>query len=277
MRKPRRRRLSRSAGWALAAVVGMPALAEAQHTGIFPLKPARKRERGNCAQEDPIYKMYRQQFYGYYPTMWRKFPPGWHMMSPEGPDAAESFRTIPRDKSSLGANLEGGDEPELGPDEGMPNGGRAGGNNNNNNNRPNDLPPLPSGDRSPFELDNVKPANPATPAEPPARGALGAPRASAGETPLEFPTVAGPTLSPPAPGAPAVPDPELPSPAAPVGPATDGNGPLLAVPDPTVSGTSAAAPVAASGAFTDPSPFGTPKPARRGFLSNLFGNRAVRR
>jgi len=273
MRKPRRRRLGRSAGWALVAVVGFPALAEAQHTGLFPLQPAKRRERGNCAQEDPVFKMYRHQFYGYYPTMWRKFPTGWHMLSPEAPNAAESFRVLPRDKSALETNPDGAGEPEIAPDEGMPAPGRAGG---NNNNRPNELPPLPSGDRSPFELDNVKPADPGAPAEPPARGNLGAPRASAADADQGFPAMAGPTLSPPAPDAPVAADPDLPTPAPPVGAARSSE-PLLAVPDPTVSGAAATAPVAAAGAFTDPSPFAAPKPQRRGFFGNLFGNRTARR
>ena len=30
-----------------------------------------------CELEPPVYKVYRQQYFGYFPTCWRKFPPGW--------------------------------------------------------------------------------------------------------------------------------------------------------------------------------------------------------
>ena len=70
---------------AMLVVLGLPALAQAQ---LFPNLQV-KRQRPSCAAEDPIYRVYRQQFYGYYPTQWRSFPPGWHLLSPEGVTPAQ--------------------------------------------------------------------------------------------------------------------------------------------------------------------------------------------
>ncbi len=67
---------------ALAVVLGTPALASAQ---LFPNLPIR-RERTPCSQENPQYKMIRQEYWGYYPTCWRKFPAGWGCPSPEAPN-----------------------------------------------------------------------------------------------------------------------------------------------------------------------------------------------
>lgn len=70
---------------AMLLVLGLPALAQAQ---LFPNLQV-KRQRPACATEDPIYRVYRQQFYGYYPTQWRAFPPGWHLQNPEGVSPAQ--------------------------------------------------------------------------------------------------------------------------------------------------------------------------------------------
>ena len=43
----------------LAAVTSLSGLAEAQQSGMFPLHPIR-RERTPCANEEPIYKLYRE-------------------------------------------------------------------------------------------------------------------------------------------------------------------------------------------------------------------------
>ena len=41
---------------------------------------------GPCRQELPVFHAYRHQFYGYHPTCWRRFPPGWGCPSPEAPN-----------------------------------------------------------------------------------------------------------------------------------------------------------------------------------------------
>ena len=87
----------RQDGWAvagaLAFIVSTPALAHAQQSGLFPLAPI-QRQRTPCPMEDPVYRMYRQQYFGYHPTCWRRFPPGWGCPSPEAPNPAASFREI---------------------------------------------------------------------------------------------------------------------------------------------------------------------------------------
>ncbi len=71
----------------LAVVVGVPSLASAQ---LFPDLPIR-RERPSCSQENPQYKVIRQEYWGYYPTCWRRFPPGSGCPSPEAPDWAKAI------------------------------------------------------------------------------------------------------------------------------------------------------------------------------------------
>lgn len=68
---------------ALFVVMLVPSVAEAQ---LFPNLPTRKRVKPECADELPVYGMYRNKYYGYYPTCWRQFPPGWGCPSTEAPD-----------------------------------------------------------------------------------------------------------------------------------------------------------------------------------------------
>src|SRR5262249_28822530 len=80
----------------LAGLTGLVSLADraqAQQTGLFPLAPIR-RQRVPCDQEDPVYKLYKQQYFGYHPTCWRRFPGGWGCPSPEAPNREQSFREI---------------------------------------------------------------------------------------------------------------------------------------------------------------------------------------
>ena len=114
----------------------MPELARAQQTGLFPLAPI-KRQRVPCDQEDPIYKIYKHQYFGYHPTCWRQFPTGWGCPSPTAPDKEKSFKKIPF----------GGGEPrgELPPGE-----GEEGMEAQPGVTRP-AMPPLPGAVRSPFE------------------------------------------------------------------------------------------------------------------------------
>ncbi|CAN5914749.1 hypothetical protein BH23PLA1_BH23PLA1_11270 [soil metagenome] len=142
----RSRRLRGPAAWALLLALGVPAVAEAQ---LFPNLPTRKRQRPDCALEAPVYGQYRHQYYGYHPTCWRKFPPGWGCPSHEVanwqaelqlsplqiPDEpAEPFD--PLDLAPPGAGA--GPFDPGGPGQRMP-----------------EPPPL---DRSPFDLDLDRPA-----------------------------------------------------------------------------------------------------------------------
>ena len=72
----------------LTLVVSLPELAHAQQTGLFPLAPIR-RQRVPCDQEDPIYKTYKHQYFGYHPTCWRLFPDGWGCPSTTSPRQSE--------------------------------------------------------------------------------------------------------------------------------------------------------------------------------------------
>ncbi len=129
----------------LTLVVSLSERAQAQQGGLFPLAPIR-RERPPCQNEDPVYKYYKQQYFGYHPTYWRRFPAGWGVPSQEAPDKEKSFREQP-----LGNPPERGEgEPGLGgAGVGLP---PAGG-------RP-AMPNVPE-ERSPFDMENEGPgANP---------------------------------------------------------------------------------------------------------------------
>ena len=121
----------------LAAVTSLSGLAEAQQSGLFPLHPIR-RERTPCANEEPIYKLYRNQYYGYFPTRWRRFPDNWNLRSPDGPNTQEELKKNPIE----------GPKPSAGGGEGEEMQGPAG---------PGVKPaipnPPPDTERSPFEMD----------------------------------------------------------------------------------------------------------------------------
>lgn len=152
-------------GMALAVVMTVSALAEwasAQQMGMFPLAPIR-RQRVPCDQEDPVYQLYKEQYFGYHPTMWRKFPDGWGAPSPEAPNAAASYAEIPLQPPEdldwgYEPNDEFGEEPGMGAPPQGPQGMRPA------------LPTPPEeGDRSPFELEGPNGAGGALPGrdEPP--------------------------------------------------------------------------------------------------------------
>lgn len=133
---PQERRTMRIRRWllgpysAIAVILGIAASADAQ---LFPNLPLHKRQRPDCALEKPVFGQYRHQYYGYFPTCWRRFPPGWGCPTPEAPNWEQEVARRPLeipDTSDL-------KEPEQ--DNVDPFGGG-------------DLPPLPEG-RSPFELD----------------------------------------------------------------------------------------------------------------------------
>ena len=67
----------------------------AAQTLLPPDQTYSRRQRIPCELEDPVYAQYRQLYYGYHPTCWRRFPDGWGCPSPEAPNAAEAFRKLP--------------------------------------------------------------------------------------------------------------------------------------------------------------------------------------
>ena len=49
------------------------------------------RERPPCPEEDPVYKYYKQQYFGYHYTCWRPFPAGWGCPSKETADKEKEY------------------------------------------------------------------------------------------------------------------------------------------------------------------------------------------
>ncbi len=143
----------------LAAFASLSGLAKAQQSGLLPLH-AIKRERTPCANEDPIYKLYRNQYYGYFPTQWRKFPDHWSLRNSETPDVAKELKEKPIE-APKGFSGEGDMEEPQGPGPGPGQGAK-----------PTIPNPPPDTERSPFDMD--KPDNggaaPATRRPPAARG-----------------------------------------------------------------------------------------------------------
>lgn len=294
MRTRSRRRLGWAAAGVLAAAAGAPSLAHAQQSGLFPLAPIR-RERVPCPMEDPVYKLYRHEYFGYHPTCWRRFPANWGCPSPEAPNAAAEFKKLPRDvpPDEEGEGMpgpEGEKAPAPGP--GNPPPGEP---------NPNNIPALPEG-RNPFEFDNNTPAKPnlrdpnrnpflsEDPAKPPAGGAQPTKPPAGDNTPVP-PPVDAPGVDNP--GAADASSPGLPPVAEAVesAPGAIGGGPeqpLLSLPDPTAGapagagipgpGTTIAPPPAPRGVMADPNttgPFQAPR--RTSVISNLFSGRLFRR
>ncbi len=160
MRMSTWRRTVTSAVWigGMLLILAAPTWVQAQ-TQLFPLAPI-QRERVPCPLEDPVYGVYRHQYFGYFPTCWRSFPAGWGCPSPKAPNVAKAFADLPRDKPPANVgDMDRGEEPgmEGAPPQGPPGMGGP---------RGRDLtPPLPEG-RSPFELD--KPGANPNPGELPA-------------------------------------------------------------------------------------------------------------
>ncbi|ODT99441.1 MAG: hypothetical protein ABS79_04505 [Planctomycetes bacterium SCN 63-9] len=166
----------------LTLLVGLPELAFGQQSGLFPNAPIR-RVRPPCDQEDSVYKLYRQQYYGYHPTCWRKFPDGWGCPSPEAPDKEKSFREI---KKTPPVN------PDMEPEDRDEPGNEPANDMDRPADRPGpspfDLPAVPEGTKPPFQPD--APDQGGGPGVPPAN----APRAS--RSPFS-PRSGSPELTPP--------------------------------------------------------------------------------
>lgn len=259
-----------SVTWALALVLGVPALAEAQ---LFPNAPIHiRRQRPPCETEPPYFKFVRQQYYGYFPTCWRRWPDNWECPcpNPEKPTPemwAESFRKYPLGKTEdTGASGELGGTPPPDENSGLgggrlpegPGGAAPGGANPN-------PPALPGAPPDLFDRDpNAKP-DAARPNDNP--GAMRMP------TPADLP---GAVVDAPSSG------PEVAAePASPGGPAED---PAMTTPTGTLAPS--AAPMTPnpgvnlrSGPARPPAPMMGPTaraPQRRSLLSRLFGDRSRR-
>ena len=164
------RRKPREALAVLTVLTSLTGLAQAQQSGLFPLAPIR-RERTPCPAEEPIYKLYRSRYYGYYPPQWRPFPQGWHLKSPQTPNRQEELKKQP----VLPVTPSG---PDQGDEEMGPPGGR----------QPTIPNPPPDNERSPFEMD--RPDNGTAPAPGGGRPRRPAATAPAGEDASPFETPA---------------------------------------------------------------------------------------
>jgi hypothetical protein len=143
--------------WAgLALVLGLPSVVQAQMP-LFPNLTTRKRQRVSCLQEAPEYRLYRQQYYGYYPTCWRMFPPGWGCPSPEVVNPDPVMRELERNLPTIQPFGSQGREGETNPptDDQNPN-----------------VPALPDSERQRMpERDLTPPVEGAPLDNPPAAGA----------------------------------------------------------------------------------------------------------
>jgi hypothetical protein len=241
--------------------LGAPLVAFGQQGGLFPLAPI-KRERVPCPMEDPVYQLYRQQYFGYHPTCWRKFPNGWGCPSPEAPNTEADFRKRPRDKPLYGDEGEAPMDGDLPLNE-PPAGGDAGG--------PNPLPPVPEdpgvfgpetkpGGAAPANPNALPPVDTKPPENPPA-----APpgNASAPKPPINN------QLEPLAPAA-SVP-PELP----PISSLSEPSAPVATPPTTSIE----ALPPTTGTSISEPAASVAPAqaPRRTSLIGNLFGGFSGRR
>ena len=191
----------------LMVLLSSSGLVQAQQSGLFPLHPI-KRQRVPCPNEDPIYKLYRNQYYGHFPTQWRKFPEGWNLPNPEGPNTAQVLKTSPIEETKPLPSSGEGEEMEPTPERG--------------GQRPIPTPP-PENERSPFEMDRPGDAGNAAPGAGAAGRPSPAPRgttppAGAGRSPFEMPPDDAGTEPGPATPRPRAPQPTRPSQDSPLNP-----------------------------------------------------------
>ncbi len=81
---------------ALAALSVFPGKASAQPNALLP-DIYIKRQRPCPGLEDPRYGYIRENYYGYFPTCWRRFPPGWGCPSADAPNWAAELQRLPLD------------------------------------------------------------------------------------------------------------------------------------------------------------------------------------
>lgn len=257
--------------WLLATVAGVvfAESAQAQQMGLFPLHPI-KRKRVPCDQEDPVYRIYKDQYFGYHPTLWRRFPSGWGAPSPEAPNKEQNYKEIPLLKPDWATDMEPGAEEgaQPGAAPAQPNTGRP------------NLPPAPAADeRSPFEIDDKPGAAPrpeTPPRQEPATRTPNVPAApDAEKSPFDIPA---------APRASTTRSPELSSPTGPSASRTgrtrrssevdaaEAGGPLLAMPDTSLDDAYRAPELGAPAAAAAEGPQHVHQPPRRGRLASMMDN-----
>lgn len=239
---------------ALACWLGLPGTGRAQ-SSLFPDMSIR-RSRVPCELEDPRITIFRRQYYGYYPTCWRQFPPGWACPCPN--PMAPNWAAAKVERPIEGLEPEAGTEEKPG---GTPPGTAPGTGAEEGRTGPLDIPDLPKSGDDPFNF----PANP--PAQPDALRERGLPDAMPdGEAP-QLPTTPPerPEIAPPLdrPGAGAPPN------------GAEAAGPVLAPP-------AAAIPALESAPVIGPAPGAALAPEvapapRRSFFSSLFAGRGRRR
>lgn len=79
---------------ALTVLLALPRFASAQANALFP-DIYIKRQRPCPSLEDPRYRYIRENYYGYFPTCWRKFPDGWGCPSVEAPNWNAELARLP--------------------------------------------------------------------------------------------------------------------------------------------------------------------------------------
>jgi hypothetical protein len=94
-------------GLVLLAIGLLPEVASAQASALFPNIYV-KRHRPCCASEDPRHRVIREQYFGYYPTCWRRFAPGWGCPSADAPDWAAALRKLPLETGGAGMDTGAG-------------------------------------------------------------------------------------------------------------------------------------------------------------------------
>lgn len=190
----RRNRRFPARALALAVVLIGPAAARAQ---LFPDLQI-KRQRPCCAAEDPRYRIIREQYFGYYPTCWRRFPPGWGCPSPEAPNWEASLREVPLQQvTEEGEGAEPGGEERFDPFT-TPGARRGAG---GAPATPPELPPVP--DEPGGSLFDLNPTPPGGTNPPPGPGPDRTPPAGGlpGEPPSALPGTGASGSQPPAGGA----------------------------------------------------------------------------
>jgi hypothetical protein len=224
--------------WALAGSLVVPALAQAQ---LLPNLSTRKRHRVDCEHELPVFHAYRHEYYGYYPTCWRRFPPGWGCPSPEAPNWPSELIREPLQETPP-ASREGIEAaPPAEGENRTPRGAQ----------RSPAIPPPPSDERSPFDLELPAPGAP-PPLTPPGRTL---------EPPATAPRTSGGPRTGLAPEAGSAPPSTL-EPTSDEGsvPALSPPGAAEAMPPPTFDSASTPAPPPAAEPLPTPAPNPAPEP-----------------
>ncbi len=101
------RRMAAALG-GLTVLLAIPSFASAQANALFP-DIYIKRQRPCAGLEDPRYPYIRENYFGYFPTCWRRFPEGWGCPSADAPNWAAALKERPLD---IPEDLVRSEEPE---------------------------------------------------------------------------------------------------------------------------------------------------------------------